>query len=69
MSADCYPGQPLQNAEWYFYKPKVLASTQQHIILIQDGAGYHSSQAMNDFFALHADRLTKFQLPSCNIFG
>lgn len=43
---------------------KVLAQTQQHIILIQDGARYHTSQAMNDFFALHAERLTKFQLPS-----
>lgn len=42
----------------------VLAQTQQHIILIQDGARYHTSQAMNDFFALHVDRLTKFQLPS-----
>ena len=43
---------------------KVLAQTQQHIILIQDGARYHTSQAMNDFFATHAERLTKFQLPS-----
>lgn len=43
---------------------KVLAQTEQHIILIQDGARYHTSQAMNDFFALHAERLTKFQLPS-----
>lgn len=43
---------------------KVLAQTQQHIILIQDGARYHTSQAMNNFFALHAERLTKFQLPS-----
>ena len=43
---------------------EVLNQTQQHIILIQDGARYHTSQAMNDFFATHADRLTKFQLPS-----
>ena len=43
---------------------KVLAQTEQHIILIQDGARYHTSQAMNDFFATHAARLTKFQLPS-----
>lgn len=42
----------------------VLNQTQQHIILIQDGARYHTSQAMNDFFATHAERLTKFQLPS-----
>jgi transposase len=43
---------------------KLLAQTQQHIILIQDGARYHTSQAMNDFFARHAARLTKFQLPA-----
>jgi transposase len=43
---------------------EVLAQTQQHIILIQDGARYHTSQAMHDFFATHADRLTKFQLPA-----
>jgi transposase len=42
----------------------VLHQTQQHIILIQDGARYHTSQPMQDFFAAHADRLTKFQLPS-----
>lgn len=43
---------------------KVLAQTEQHIILIQDGARYHTSRATNAFFALHTDRLTKFQLPS-----
>jgi transposase len=43
---------------------KVLTQTQQHIILIQDGARYHTSKAMNDFFTTHAERLTKFQLPS-----
>ena len=42
----------------------VLHQTQQHIILIQDGARYHTSHPMKDFFAVHADRLTKFQLPS-----
>lgn len=42
----------------------VMTQTQQHIILIQDGARYHTSKAMNDFFTTHAERLTKFQLPS-----
>jgi transposase len=42
----------------------VLHQTQQHIILIQDGARYHTSQPMQAFFAAYADRLTKFQLPS-----
>ena len=51
---------------------EVLAQTNQHIILIQacpersrrDGAKYHTSKAMGQFFDEHQDRLTKFQLPS-----
>jgi len=42
----------------------VLAQTSQHLIIIQDGARYHTSKAMNHFFALHADRLTVHQLPA-----
>lgn len=53
------------NAESYIaFLEEVLNQTQQHIILIQDGARYHTSKAMQDFFAAHADRLTKYQLPS-----
>jgi transposase len=43
---------------------EVLAQTKLHIILIQDGAKYHTSQAMRQFFAAHQDRLTMFQLPA-----
>ena len=43
---------------------EVLAQTKQHIILIQGGAKYHTSRAMQEFFATDADRLTKYQLPS-----
>jgi transposase len=42
----------------------VLAQTTQHLILIQDGAKYHTSQSTRAFFAAHQDRLTVFQLPS-----
>jgi transposase len=42
----------------------VLAKTTQHLILIQDGARYHTSKAMSDFFAQHTDRLTVQQLPA-----
>jgi transposase len=42
----------------------VLAQTSEHLFLIQDGAKYHTSRAAQDFFAAHADRLTKYQLPS-----
>jgi transposase len=43
---------------------KVLNETNQPIVLIQDGASYHTSKAMKTFFAKHADRLTVHQLPS-----
>jgi transposase len=53
------------NAESYMaFLAEVLAQTQQHLLLIQDGARYHTSKAMQDFFAAHADRLTRYQLPS-----
>lgn len=42
----------------------VLTLSERPIVLIQDGARYHTSQAMQEFFAQHADRLTVFQLPS-----
>lgn len=42
----------------------VLATTTQPIILVQDGARYHTAKATHAFFAQHADRLTVYQLPS-----
>jgi len=33
------------------------------LIIIQDGARYHTSKAMELFFAQHAERITKFSLP------
>jgi len=42
----------------------VLAQTTQHIFVIQDGARYHTSKAMEEFFAAHVTRLTKVQLPA-----
>jgi transposase len=53
------------NAESYIaFLTEVLAQTSEQLILIQDGAKYHTCQATKDFFAAHVDRLTKFQLPS-----
>jgi len=43
---------------------QILRATQGPIFLIQDGARYHTSQAMTQFFQAHAARLTVFQLPS-----
>ena len=42
----------------------ILKKTTKYIILIQDGARYHTSKAMKEFFEKHADRLTVYQLPS-----
>jgi hypothetical protein len=42
----------------------VLAQTDCTVILIQDGARYHTSRSMRDFFAAHQDRLIVYQLPS-----
>jgi transposase len=42
----------------------VLAQTRRHVVVIQDGARYHTSQAMRAFFKVHQARLTIEQLPS-----
>lgn len=42
----------------------VLSQTTQHVVVIQDGARYHTSKAMQAFFEAHADRLTIEQLPA-----
>jgi transposase len=43
---------------------EILAKTKQPLFIIQDGAPYHTSKAMQEFFADHADRLRVEQLPS-----
>ena len=53
------------NAESYCtFLEGVLAETTQPIILIQDGARYHTAAKTQEFFARHAERLTVAQLPS-----
>jgi len=42
----------------------VLTQTTHHVFVIQDGARYHTSKAMGQFFAAHAHRLTIVQLPA-----
>ncbi len=61
-----YKGQEDRfNSESYLcFLEEVLEITEGHIILVQDGARYHTSSVMKKFFALHADRLSVFQLPS-----
>ena len=53
------------NSERYqAFLSQVLDQTSQHLILIQDGAKYHTSKAIRAFFVEHQDRLAVFQLPS-----
>ena len=42
------------------YLKGVMSQTRKHLIIIQDGARYHTSKAMKDFFAKHSDRITVF---------
>ncbi len=42
----------------------LMAQTTQPLLLIHDGARYHTSKATEQFFAAHADRLTGYPLPS-----
>src|ERR671928_424196 len=42
----------------------VLSQTIQPVVVIQDGARYHTSKAMQAFFETHTDRLTIEQLPA-----
>ena len=42
----------------------VLAATDCPLVLVQDGARYHTAKETQDFFAAHAARLTVHQLPA-----
>ena len=53
------------NSEAYAsFLEKVMQQAKKHIILIQDGARYHTSKAMKEFFARHSNQITVCQLPS-----
>ena len=53
------------NSESYAaFLEKLLAEIPGTIFLVQDGARYHTSKAMREFFEKHAERLKIFQLPS-----
>ena len=61
-----YQGQEgrLNSDSYAAFLKRVLEQTDRHIVLVQDGAKYHTSAAMRSFFAQHTDRMTVFQLPS-----
>lgn len=43
---------------------EVLKKTRKHIILVQDGASYHTSKAIKAFFDKHNKRMTVYKLPA-----
>ena len=54
----------LNSASYQSFLTEVLSKTRKHIILIQDGARYHTSKAMRQFFDKKANRITVYDLPS-----
>jgi transposase len=61
-----YQGQEgrLNSAAYIAFLPRVLEQTTQPIILIQDGAKYHTSAETKAFFAQQTARLEVCQLPT-----
>jgi transposase len=61
-----YQGQEgrLNSEAYSAFLTRVFEQTTHHIILLQDGAKYHTSAVMQRFFAVHTARLTVCQLPS-----
>ena len=61
-----YQGQDgrLNSAAYIAFLTRVLERTTQSIVLIQDGAKYHTSAETKAFFAQQATRLQVFQLPT-----
>jgi transposase len=61
-----YQGQEgrLNSATYIAFLKGVLAQTAHPIIVIQDGARYHTSAETTAFFTQHAARLQVFQLPT-----
>jgi transposase len=53
------------NSESYMaFLLDVLSQTTHHVVVIHDGARYHTSKAMQVFFETHAERLMIEQLPA-----
>jgi transposase len=61
-----YQGQEgrLNSATYLAFLRRVLAQTTQPIMLIQDGARYHTSATLQRFFGTPSERLTVFPWPS-----
>ena len=62
----CYKGQEgrFHAASDAAFLLDVLSQTRRHVVVMHEGARYHTSQAMSAFFKAHKARLTMEQLPS-----
>ena len=60
-----YEGK-LNSDSYEIFLKDVLSKTKKHIILIQDGAKYHTSEDMDYFFRDNNRRLSVYQLPACS---
>lgn len=56
--------QRLNSETYAAFLEQLLSTTRKHIVLVQDGAPYHTSAAMKAFFEKHKHRLTVYKLPS-----
>jgi transposase len=60
-----YDGK-LNTDSYTLFLEGILSQTKKHIIIIQDGAGYHTSDEMEDLFCGRKNRLSVYQLPACS---
>lgn len=60
------PNWTIKVGQIWLSKPlqSVLDKTNGHLIIVQDGARYHTSKAMQAFFEKNKQRLTVISLPS-----
>jgi len=54
----------LNSDSYAAFLEEVMSKTKNNLILIQDGARYHTSKTMNEFFEKHSNRITVYKLPS-----
>ena len=54
----------LTGAGYCAFLETVLAQTEQPVVIVQDGARYHTSKEVQEWVAAHAGRVTVYQLPS-----
>jgi transposase len=57
-------GERFTAERYQAFLTQVLSEVSQHVIVVQDGARYHTAKAMSVWFEAHRDQVTVFQLPS-----